>query len=101
MPSTSPSTDWYSTPRLVTSWPASALSWQIPLSTRLKGLGVRHKLFYYIRTSQVHILARSSMVLTIRNRFVGADALWTLAMAINVYLAFYHRFDAQRLRKME
>jgi hypothetical protein len=41
------------------------------------------------------------MVLTIRNRFVGADALWTLAMAINVYLAFYHRFDAQRLRKME
>ncbi|KAF5013480.1 hypothetical protein FDECE_505 [Fusarium decemcellulare] len=33
--------------------------------------------------------------------FVGADALWTLAMAINVYLAFYHRFDAQRLRKME
>ncbi|KAF4497635.1 G coupled receptor like [Fusarium agapanthi] len=33
--------------------------------------------------------------------FVGADALWTLAMAINVYLAFYYRFDAQRLRKME
>ncbi|KAF5667123.1 G-protein coupled receptor [Fusarium heterosporum] len=33
--------------------------------------------------------------------FVGADALWTLAMAINVYLAFYHRFDAKRLRKME
>ncbi|KAH6951919.1 hypothetical protein DER45DRAFT_529275 [Fusarium avenaceum] len=33
--------------------------------------------------------------------FVGADALWTLAMAINVHLAFYHRFDAQRLRKME
>ncbi|RBR13292.1 uncharacterized protein FIESC28_08258 [Fusarium coffeatum] len=33
--------------------------------------------------------------------FVGADAMWTLAMAVNVYLAFYHRFDAQRLRKME
>ncbi|KAH6979185.1 hypothetical protein EDB82DRAFT_558807 [Fusarium venenatum] len=33
--------------------------------------------------------------------FVGADAMWTLAMSVNVYLAFYHRFDAQRLRKME
>ncbi|KAJ4113899.1 hypothetical protein NW768_011429 [Fusarium equiseti] len=33
--------------------------------------------------------------------FVGADAMWTLAMAVNVYLAFYHRFDAQRLRRME
>jgi 4-hydroxybenzoate polyprenyltransferase len=30
-----------------------------------------------------------------------ADALWTLAMAVNVYLTFYHKFDAQRLRKME
>lgn len=30
-----------------------------------------------------------------------ADAFWTLAMAINVYLTFYYRFDAQRLRKME
>lgn len=30
-----------------------------------------------------------------------ADALWTLAMAINVYLTFYFKFDAQRLRKME
>ncbi|KAF4446788.1 hypothetical protein F53441_9604 [Fusarium austroafricanum] len=37
----------------------------------------------------------------ILHTFVGADALWTLAMAINVYLAFYYRFDAQRLRKME
>jgi len=30
-----------------------------------------------------------------------ADAFWTLAMAINVYLTFYHKFDAVRLRKME
>ena len=30
-----------------------------------------------------------------------ADALWTLAMAINVYLTFYYKFDAKRLRKME
>ncbi|UNI17608.1 hypothetical protein JDV02_003939 [Purpureocillium takamizusanense] len=34
-------------------------------------------------------------------RFVSADAFWTLAMAINVYLTFYFRFDARRLRKME
>ncbi|EFZ02082.1 G-protein coupled receptor [Metarhizium robertsii] len=33
--------------------------------------------------------------------FTPADAFWTLAMAINVYLTFYHKFDAQRLRKME
>lgn len=33
--------------------------------------------------------------------FMPADALWTLAMAINVYLTFYYKFDAQKLRKME
>ncbi|KAK6833721.1 hypothetical protein PG987_008415 [Apiospora arundinis] len=33
--------------------------------------------------------------------FIPADALWTLAMAINVYLTFYFKFDAMRLRKME
>lgn len=30
-----------------------------------------------------------------------ADAFWTLAMAINVYLTFYFKFDARRLRRME
>ncbi|ODA78540.1 hypothetical protein RJ55_05921 [Drechmeria coniospora] len=33
--------------------------------------------------------------------FMPADAFWTLAMAINVYLTFYYKFDAERLRKME
>ncbi|KAK8058700.1 hypothetical protein PG994_009148 [Apiospora phragmitis] len=33
--------------------------------------------------------------------FLPADALWTLAMAINVYLTFYFKFDAVRLRSME
>ncbi|KAJ2902317.1 G-protein coupled receptor [Zalerion maritima] len=33
--------------------------------------------------------------------FMPADAFWTLAMAINVYLTFYWKFDAARLRKME
>ncbi len=35
------------------------------------------------------------------SRFMPADAYWTLAMAVNVYLTFYYKFDAQRLRKME
>ncbi len=30
-----------------------------------------------------------------------ADAFWTLAMAFNVYLTFYYKFDAQKLRRME
>jgi hypothetical protein len=34
-------------------------------------------------------------------RFMPADAFWILAMAINVYLTFYAKFDAQKLRKME
>ncbi|KAI1262166.1 hypothetical protein F5Y18DRAFT_162093 [Xylariaceae sp. FL1019] len=33
--------------------------------------------------------------------FLPADALWTLAMAFNVYLTFYCKFDAAKLRKME
>jgi hypothetical protein len=30
-----------------------------------------------------------------------ADALWTLAMAINVYLTFFRQFDAAALRALE
>ncbi|KAI0006946.1 hypothetical protein F4779DRAFT_594368 [Xylariaceae sp. FL0662B] len=33
--------------------------------------------------------------------FMPADAYWTLAMAVNVYLTFYFKFDAIKLRKME
>ncbi|PSR97164.1 hypothetical protein BD289DRAFT_459131 [Coniella lustricola] len=33
--------------------------------------------------------------------FMPADAFWTLAMAVNVYLTFYRKYDAQMLRKME
>ncbi|KAK5656164.1 hypothetical protein OQA88_4924 [Cercophora sp. LCS_1] len=33
--------------------------------------------------------------------FMPADAFWTLAMAVNVYLTFYFKYDAQRLRRME
>lgn len=34
-------------------------------------------------------------------RFLPSDALWGFAMAMNVYLTFYHKFDAERLRQME
>ncbi|KAK3386128.1 hypothetical protein B0H63DRAFT_192370 [Podospora didyma] len=33
--------------------------------------------------------------------FMQGDAYWALAMAINVYLTFYHKYDARSLRKME
>ncbi|KAL7899052.1 hypothetical protein HDV63DRAFT_76818 [Trichoderma sp. SZMC 28014] len=33
--------------------------------------------------------------------FMPADAYWTLAMAFNVYLTFYHKYDARKLRRME
>lgn len=30
-----------------------------------------------------------------------ADAYWTLAMAFNVYLTFYRKYDADMLKRME
>ncbi|KAL7933104.1 putative G-protein coupled receptor protein [Trichoderma chlorosporum] len=33
--------------------------------------------------------------------FLPADVLWTLSMAINVYLTFYHKYEARDLRKLE
>ena len=30
-----------------------------------------------------------------------ADALWTFAMACNVYLTFFRRYDAEQLRSLE
>ena len=41
------------------------------------------------------------MLLTKLTRFMSADAYWTLAMACNVYLTFYWKFDANRLRRLE
>ena len=34
-------------------------------------------------------------------RFMPADALWTFAMACNVYLTFFRKYDASRLRSLE
>ncbi|KAJ9207912.1 hypothetical protein DTO164E3_198 [Paecilomyces variotii] len=33
--------------------------------------------------------------------FMPADALWAFAMALNVYLTFFHKFDSSQLRKLE
>ncbi|PLB43124.1 hypothetical protein P170DRAFT_72529 [Aspergillus steynii IBT 23096] len=33
--------------------------------------------------------------------FMPADALWTLAMACNVYLTFFCKYDSDRLRRLE
>ncbi|KAK4225234.1 hypothetical protein QBC38DRAFT_445758 [Podospora fimiseda] len=33
--------------------------------------------------------------------FMQGDAYWALAMAINVWLTFYHKYDARMLRRME
>lgn len=34
-------------------------------------------------------------------RFMPADAYWTLAMACNVFLTFYHKFDGEQIRRLE
>ncbi|KAL1977102.1 hypothetical protein VTN31DRAFT_3384 [Thermomyces dupontii] len=33
--------------------------------------------------------------------FMPADALWTLCMAFNVYLTFFHQYNSSQLRKLE
>ncbi|TGJ83399.1 hypothetical protein E0Z10_g5349 [Xylaria hypoxylon] len=34
-------------------------------------------------------------------QFLPSDALWAFAMAFNVYLTFYFKFDAEKLKRME
>ena len=33
-------------------------------------------------------------------RFMQSDPLWSCAMAVNVYLVFFRRYDAARLKKL-
>ncbi|RAK80441.1 Nnf1-domain-containing protein [Aspergillus fijiensis CBS 313.89] len=33
--------------------------------------------------------------------FMPADALWTFAMACNVWLTFFHKYDSEQLRRLE
>lgn len=41
---------------------------------------------------------RSSVLIIFR--FMQSDPMWSLAMAVNVYLVFFRRYDACRLRKL-
>ena len=42
-----------------------------------------------------------SIWLTLAHRFFLADALWNLAMAINVYLTLFKKYNAQQLKALE
>lgn len=35
------------------------------------------------------------------HRFMMADSMWVLCMALNVMLVFFHRYDSRRLRRLE
>jgi hypothetical protein len=35
------------------------------------------------------------------NRFMPADACWAFAMALNIWLTFYRKYDAERIRRLE
>lgn len=35
------------------------------------------------------------------DRFMPADACWAFAMALNIWLTFYHKYDAERIRRLE
>jgi hypothetical protein len=45
--------------------------------------------------------ADSQICFTDFSRFMPADAYWTFAMALNVYLTFYYKFGADQLRRLE
>jgi hypothetical protein len=34
------------------------------------------------------------------SRFMQSDPMWSCAMAVNVYLVFFRRYDAARLKKL-
>jgi hypothetical protein len=42
-----------------------------------------------------------SCLTTVFCRFIPADAIWTFAMACNVYFTFFRNYDAHQLRSLE
>lgn len=56
---------------------------------------------YYSVVCLPPFLYRVSVDEVVWNRFMPADALWTFAMAFNVYLTFFHKHDAAKLRHLE
>jgi hypothetical protein len=55
---------------------------------------------YVVRKLVPNIAAARSR-LTNDLSFLPADVLWTLSMAVNVYLTFYHKYEARDLRRIE
>ena len=49
----------------------------------------------------VFCLNEQSCLLTMFASFLPADALWNLAMAINVYLTLFKKYNAQQLKALE
>ncbi|KAJ5360032.1 hypothetical protein N7517_009223 [Penicillium concentricum] len=49
--------------------------------------------------SSLFTLSRRPLIST--DRFMPADALWTFAMACNVYLTFFHKYNSEQLRRLE
>ena len=41
------------------------------------------------------------LALTATDRFMPANALWAFAMACNVHLTFFHKYDVESLRRIE
>jgi hypothetical protein len=48
-----------------------------------------------------HLLPAHFESSNMANRFIAADAYWTLSMACNVYLIFFHKYDAEKIRTIE
>lgn len=48
-----------------------------------------------------HLLPAHFESSNMANRFIAADAYWTLSMACNVYLIFFHKYDAEKIRRIE
>ena len=44
---------------------------------------------------------RSRIIAETVKRFLPADALWNLAMAINVYMTLFRNYNAQQLKTLE
>jgi hypothetical protein len=88
-------------PRGATSWPTLRLSsldqayfWETtPHYAPSRGFSFNGK----IASKQASTTGKSDDIV----RFMPADALWTFAMAFNVYLTFFHKYDAARLRSLE
>jgi hypothetical protein len=50
---------------------------------------------------QMCVTHQIALNLTDSDRFLPADACWAFAMALNIWLTFYRKYDAERIRRLE